>query len=167
MDMANRRAVRFLCSSHNSFDHFEADNGHNEKTLLVLPICQAITLSIAVAAFSNRDTGIKTLGDYNQQHSFKDCVAKYNRVAAIWLGQRCVRNYRDDFTTFDLFCCARGRSNIIQVNSTDFVMKESTIEDGQVIAPHGRVVSGARPMLSNHPFRSFQKGKDLVYSVAE
>lgn len=161
---ADGRPIKLLRSNHNTFDHIEADNGGDGKNGISITDMSTYNTFDHCVALSNSGTGIMMFGSYDVHNSFSHCVAKYNSVSQFGQGMDAFGDYGDDFTTVTagVFCCARGKSNIVQINSNDFTMEDTVMEDDRGLAPCGLVISGARFRLRSNVFRGLKRGRDVL-----
>ncbi len=105
-------------------------------------------------------------GNFNDHNVFVNCISESNTVSQFGQGKDASGHYADHFTTIKggTFCCGRGDSNLIQINSDDFTMTDATVYDDQGHAPNALVIRGSRSVLKDNKITGFKFRHDVVYS---
>jgi hypothetical protein len=163
---ADGRPFKLLRANHNHFDHVTAKNGGNGKNGINVTDVSTYNAFDDCVALANNGTGIMMFGNFNTHNTFNNCTAKYNTLSQFGQGKDSFGNYGDHFTSIKdgTYCCARGHSNIIQINSDDSTLRDALIQDDNGRAPYGLVIAGSRSMVKNNRFMGFAKGRDTLFS---
>jgi len=163
---ADGRPFKLLRANHNTFNEVTAKNGGEGKNGISVTDISTYNTFIGCATISNKGTGIMMFGNFNTHNAFVNCVSKDNTSSQFGQGKDAFGNYGDHFTTIEggTFCCDRGHSNVLQVNSDDFTMTNAEVYDDRGMAPNGIAIRGARPILKNNRFSGFTVGHEIVQS---
>jgi hypothetical protein len=163
---ADGRPFKLLRANHNTFNEVTAINGGDGKNGISITDISTYNTFNGCITLNNDGTGIMMFGNFNVHNTFVNCVSKGNTSSQFGQGKDAFGNYGDHFTIIEggIFCCDRGHSNLLQVNSDDFTMTNADVHDDRGMAPNGIAIRGARPLLKNNKFSGFQIAHDIVYS---
>jgi len=162
---ADGRPFKLLRANHNSFDEVTAIHGGAGKNGISITDISTYNTFTGCVTLDNNGTGIMMFGNFNVHNTFVDCVSKGNTSSQFGQGKDAFGNYGDHFTTIEggTFCCDRGHSSLLQVNSDDFSMTNTAVYDDLGMAPIGIVIRGARSRLKNNKFSGLRIGHDIIY----
>ncbi len=160
------RPFKLLRANHNAFTEVTANNGGASKNGISITDMSTYNTFSGCVALNNSGTGIMMFGNFNDHNTFLNCVSESNTSGQFGQGKDAFGNYGDHFTTIDggVFCCERGHSNLLQINSDDFTILNSTVRDDRGLAPNGIVIRGARSRLKKNTFSGLQSRHEVVYT---
>jgi hypothetical protein len=163
---ADGRPFKLLRANHNTFSEVTAVHGGHGKNGISVTDMSTYNTFLGCVTLSNDGTGIMMFGNFNDHNTFVSCISKDNTSSQFGQGQDAFGSYGDHFTTIEggIFCCGRGHSNLLQINSDDFTMTNAQIYDDRGMAPNGIVIKGARPVLKNNTIAGFPIAHDVIYS---
>lgn len=142
---ANGRPFKLLRSNYNTLNNVTAKNaGGNKNGISVTDISTYNSFNNCVA-MNNTGSGIKMFGNFNQHNSFNNCVVEYNIASQFGQGKDSFGNYADHYTTITggTYCCARGPSSVLWIDSHNFKMTNANVYDDDGLAPVGLFLFGA------------------------
>jgi hypothetical protein len=162
---ADGRPFKLLRANHNTFDRITAKNsGHGKNGINVTDISTHNIFNACIAV-NNDGTGIKLFGNFNHHNVFRNCTSQRNTSGQFGQGKDAFGNFGDHFTTIEggVFCCERGHSNLLQINSDDFTITDARVYDDQGLAPNGIVIRGSGAVLRHNKVSGFKTKHDVVY----
>jgi hypothetical protein len=160
------RPFKVLRSSHNTFNNVTAKNGGDNKNGISVTDVSTYNTFNNCAALGNSGSGIKMFGNFNQHNTFNNCTAEFNTSSQFSQGKDSFGNYGDRYTTITggTYCCARGRSSVLWIDSNDFKTTNATVYDDDGIAPIGLSLLGDYLVIENNIFSRLPSGYD-IYAV--
>jgi Putative Ig domain len=163
---ANGRPFKLLRSNYNNWTDVTGENSSNGKNGISITDVSTYNVFNNCTALNNSNIGIATFGNFNIHNSFNNCTAKYNQSWQLGQFADAFGNLDDQYTivTGGTFCCARGGSAIIEVQSDDFTINGATISDDQGQAIGGLTIKSANDVVENNAFSGLPASKD-IYAV--
>lgn len=160
---SNGRPFKLLRSNHNTFNNVTVKNGGGSKNGISITDISTYNTFNSCAALSNSGSGIKMFGNFNQHNTFNNCIAEFNTSSQFSQGMDSFGHYADYYTTVTggTYCCARGPSSVLWIDSNQFKVTSANIYDDDGMAPIGLILRGNYLTIENNIFSHLPSGYDI------
>jgi hypothetical protein len=157
------RPIKLLRSSHNIINGAIAKNGTGQHNGISVTDISMYNTFNNCQALNNENGGIELFGNHNEHNSFNNCVSMFNIASQFGQTNAADGSFADAFTTVSggTYCCARGPSPVLQVNSPNFSLLNADVHDDNGMAIDGVVLNSANDVIENNSFSGLPAGKDI------